>query len=109
MTDEDVNGLVARLRNDADVLLAPAVLTLPAPHLSTRLTQAADRLVAQAADLTQLRDALSREREAVLELEVHAHTARKLLDAEPWTPTHLLWARLTGHLERAVDMLKGEV
>jgi hypothetical protein len=42
---------------------------------------------------------------SLYELEMHAHTARKLLDNNDWQPSRLLWERLTGHLESAVRQL----
>lgn len=37
------------------------------------------------------------------ELEMHAHTARKLLDNPEWVPSRLLWHRLVSHLESALS------
>ena len=38
------------------------------------------------------------------ELEMHAYTARKLLNNPEWTPTRLLWARLVSHLDSALAL-----
>lgn len=43
------------------------------------------------------------------ELEMHAHTARKLLDNNEWVPSRLLWHRLTGHLEAALAVCRASV